>query len=116
MSRKQTEFKFFIGYTTANLEADQAIIQAASALCGGCFVAEGTGYWIDGETIAERFEGKANAEHCLVICLTTENHKADDVYNVMQAQITEIVKQYSLPVQWVHVQEHEITGRHFEVK
>ena len=114
--RKQTEFKFFIGYTTANVEADQAIIQAACALCGGCFVADGTGYWIDGDTHAKRFTGEAIAEHCLTICLTTELDKADSVYAEMQAAITKIVKQFALPVQWVHVQEHEITGRHFEVK
>jgi len=89
--RKQVELKYFIGYNVANPDADAAMIQAACAVCGGCFVADGTGYWVNGDTHAERFDGEAESEHCLNICLTTELEKLEGVIQFMEFEIARIV-------------------------
>ena len=114
--RKQVELKYFIGYNVANPDADAAMIQAACAVCGGCFVADGTGYWVNGDTHAERFDGEAESEHCLNICLTTELEKLEGVIQFMEFEIARIVHDHQLDVEWVHVQQFDIVGRHFNVK
>ena len=47
--REQVELAFFAGYGGDKVLAfEAACIAAATRLCGGCFVADGTGYWRNG--------------------------------------------------------------------
>ncbi len=116
MIRQQYELRYFIGYQgPINEEFDHSIIEHASHLCGGCFVSDGTGYWVDGETHAQQFDGPVESEHCLAISLTTEPEKTRMVLDSMQNFISDKVVEHGLPVEWIHVQQHDIIGCHFQV-
>ena len=121
--RSQIELSYYIGWDKEAMNKDgrstlfeSEVISEASALCGGCFVSDGTGYWIDGETHAERFSGTVKDEYCLKIILTCEYHKSLKVMEDMQKFITESCNAHDMPINWVHVQEKQITGHHFSVK
>lgn len=114
--RQQTELTFIIGSEKLDNEYKKEVIALASKLCGGCTVVNSTGYWTDDVTpYSDIFYGKLETEDCLTIKLTTENAKLDFVYNEMQKGIAIITKRHQQNVQWVHVQETAINGRHFNV-
>jgi hypothetical protein len=114
--RDQVKFMFNMGadFLPDTFKAD--VIALACELCGGCYVPDGTGYWIDGPTHADRFGGKAKSEQTLVIELTTEVYKADEVYYAMQYGIARRAEAHNIPIDWVHVSELPMKGRHFSVK
>ena len=87
--REQVELPFFIGHAGAPQAAfEAACIDAATRLCGGCFVADGTGCWRDdAECRAARSEGQLQAERTLCLKLTTELAKETDALATMCAAI-----------------------------
>jgi drug/metabolite transporter superfamily protein YnfA len=107
---------FNMGSQSINSMFREAVIAAACALCGGCFVPIGQGYWTEGETRAETFTAKAEKEQALVIELTCENHKVDRVYAEMCDAITRLSTLWGQDVDWVHVTRQEMIGMHFSVK
>lgn len=114
--REQTELKFFVGYPQFNSKFEQAVIRAASALCGGCYVGRGAGYWTeDGADHKEHFQGELIKEHTFHLVLSCENHKVDRVYATMRAVIAANADFYSIETDWVHVQRTEFIGMHFSV-
>jgi len=117
--RDQVELCFFIGYA-GKMQADfeSACIDAATRLCGGCFVAEGTGYWREGdERRTDSFDGALQAERTLCLKLTTELHKERQVISAMRRAIATSVSRHGMrsAVRWVHVQRHLIIGLHFNI-
>jgi hypothetical protein len=117
--REQSELNFFIGYAGARQEAfEAACIDAATKLCGGCFVADGTGYWRQGaERRAARFDGQLQTERTLCLRLTTELAKEAEVLARMRAAISQAAVRFAMrgAVRWVHVQRAAITGLHFSI-
>jgi hypothetical protein len=117
--REQVELTFIIGYAaSANREFEAACIAAATRLCGGCFVADGTGYWRAGsDRRAQRFDGEQMQERTLCVRLTTELAKEAEVLRSMRQAITRAAVAHGMldVVQWVHVQRHAITGLHFAI-
>ena len=96
-----------------------ACIDAATRLCGGCFVAEGTGYWREGtDRHSARFHGPLQEEHTLCLKLTTEVAKEPDVLATMRRAIATaaVANQLKGAIRWVHVQRHPITGLHFSIE
>ena len=116
--RSQIEMKFAIGYAVENTAFDQDVIAVASGVCGGCYVTQGAGYWMsDGAVKGQMyFTGKLETEHCLHITLTCEVAKADGAYETMRGAIATLATHHNVDTDWVHVQQHEIVGRHFSVK
>lgn len=118
--RDQIELKFFIGYAgTRQAAFKAACIEAATHLCGGCFVADGTGYWREGaDRRAARFHGKLQSEHSLCLKLTTELAREAEVLKAMRLAITAAVVDCGLrgAIRWVHVQRQPIIGLHFSVE
>lgn len=114
--RNQTKLIFNMGSEYINDGFRHAVIRAACACSGGCFVPSGTGYWIEGQTHAERFDaGCIEREETLVIELTCETNKVEGVYLEMQEAIAEAASRWAQSVDWVHVSELAMTGRHFSV-
>ena len=117
--REQVELTFMVGYAAASNPAfEAACIAAATRLCGGCFVADGTGYWRVGtDRRAQRFDGEQIRERSLCIRLTTEITKEDEVLHSMRREITRAATAHGMLdfVRWVHVQRHAITGLHFSI-
>lgn len=111
--RKQTKLTFNMGSEYINDGFRRHVIKAACACSGGCFVPTGTGYWIEGQTHAERFDGPIEREETLVIELTCEQDKVEGVYLDMKNAIAEAAYRWACAVNWVHVTELEMTGRHF---
>jgi hypothetical protein len=118
--REQSELNFFIGYAGARQAAfEAACIDGATRLCGGCFVANGTGYWREGaERRAARFDGQLQEERTLCLRLTTELVKETDVLATMRAAISSAAARFGMhgAVRWVHVQRAAITGLHFSIE
>jgi hypothetical protein len=118
--RDQIELCFFIGYTgVAQAAFESACIDTATRLCGGCFVADGTGYWREGlERHAPRFHGPLKQEYTLCLKLTTELAKEKDVLAAMRAAIAAAADRNGLrgDIRWVHVQRHPIHGLHFSIE
>jgi hypothetical protein len=115
--REQVELTFLAGYCGEKVLAfEAACIAAATRLCGGCFVADGTGYWRDGtDRRAARFDGKLQAERTLCIQLTTELSKEAEVLSAMREVFATQARFRALNMRWVHVQRHAITGLHFSI-
>lgn len=120
MMREQIELTYFIGYAgTPQAAFEAACVEAATRCCGGCFVADGTGFWREGaEVRAARFEGRLQAERTLCLRLTCEVAKEAEVAAAMRAAISVATRAYGLSgrVRWVHVQRHAIQGLHFSVE
>lgn len=114
--RDQIKLIFNMGAATLPQAFRKAVIEAASACYGGCFVHDGTGYWIDGATHAERFHGDVETEESLVVEITCETHKVEGVYRDMQLAIAEAARLWDTKVDWVHVSEIPMRGRHFSVE
>jgi len=118
--REQSELNFFIGYAGACQAAfEAACIDAATRLCGGCFVADGTGYWREGaERRAARFDGTLQEERTLCLKLTTELAKEAEVLAAMRSAISGAAARFGMQgaVRWVHVQRSAITGLHFSIE
>ena len=115
--RKQVELKFFISYDTKHDSFEKDVIKLASHLCGGCYVGDGTGYWTeDGANHQPRFFGELQAEHCLQVVLSCEEHKAVEVYTNMRIGISAYAAGYKVDTDWVHVQKTEFTGMHFSAR
>lgn len=116
--RQQVELRFYFGAESLPHAFKTAMIGAASALCGGCFVADGAGYWIesDGPRRADAFQGTLATEDTLCIGLTTETHKLESVLAEMQDRTVTAAMETGAAVDWVHVQQTAIVGRHFSVK
>ncbi len=116
--RKQIKFIFQIGLPhSQNPEPFRAAIAAAaSSYCGGCTMAQKTGYWVEtGATRQERFNGQAYSETCIELELTCEQAKAESVYQGMAVAIAREAKAHAIDTNWVHVSEIPMTGRHFSV-
>ena len=117
--REQIELCFYIGYPGVVHRAFKAqCIDTATHLCGGCFVADGTGYWREGASQrATRFHGRQVEERTLGIYLTTELAKETEVLAAMRAGIVQAARNHGLQhsIQWVHVQRIPITGLHFSI-
>lgn len=117
--RSQVELRFIIGWpTTVELETEtwfrRQVINEASRLCGGCTVTMAQGHWReDGDVKKNTFDGPCHLEHVLDLSLTCETYKVETVYSAMCTYIAELVRVVDYPVNWVHVQERPITGRHF---
>lgn len=116
--RPQIELKFYFGAARLPAAFKTHLIGMASALCGGCFVADGAGYWVesDGPRRADSFEGSLATEETLCIGLTTEPHKVDRVLSEMEDAAANAAIAHGADVDWVHVQQTQIMGRHFSVK
>ena len=118
--RDQVELSFFIGYAGSPRAAfEAACVEAATRLCGGCFVADGTGYWREGaDRRAARFDGRLLAERTLCLKLTLELPKEAEVLATMRAAIAAAAARHGLrgAVRWVHVQRHIIVGLHFSIE
>jgi hypothetical protein len=118
--REQVELSFFIGYAGVRQAAfEAACIDAATRLCGGCFVADGTGYWREGAARrAARFDGPLRAERTLCLKLTTELAKEAGALSTMRAAISASALSHGMrgAIRWVHVQRHPITGLHFSIE
>lgn len=118
--RDQVELSFFVGYAGVRQAAfEAACIDAATRLCGGCFVADGTGYWREGaDQRALRFDGRLQTERALCLKLTTELAKEVDVLSAMRAAISAAALSHGMrgAIRWVHVQRHPITGLHFSIE
>jgi hypothetical protein len=118
--REQIELKFLIGYAGAPQAAfEAACIEAATRLCGGCFVADGTRYWREGAgRRATRFDGRLQAERTLCLKLTTELVKEAEVFATMRGAIAAAAKRHRMngAVRWVHVQRSAIVGMHFSIE
>jgi hypothetical protein len=118
--REQCELNFFIGYAGVRQAAfEAACIDAATRLCGGCFIADGTGYWREGaDRRAARFNGKLQEERTLCLKLTTELAKESGVLAAMRAAISAAAVRFGMygAVRWVHVQRSTITGLHFSIE
>ena len=118
--RDQVELKYYVGYAGEPQAAfEAACVDAATRLCGGCFVSDGAGYWREGaERRATRFEGPLQTERTLCIVLTTEMAKESDVLVAMRATIARAAADHGLlrAVRWVHVQRHVIVGLHFSIE
>jgi hypothetical protein len=118
--RDQVELSFFVGYAgevLADFEAE--CIGAATRLCGGCFVADGTGYWREGgERRSRSFDGRLQAERTLCLKLTCELAKEADVLCAMRSAIAMAASKHDLrgAIRWVHVQRHPIIGLHFSIE
>jgi hypothetical protein len=117
--RQQCELTFFIGYPGSPCDAfETACVEAATSLCGGCFVADGTGFWRSGaDRRAARFHGQLQAERTLCLRLTTELAKEADVLEAMRNAIAAAVESHGLrdSIRWIHVQRHQIVGLHFSI-
>lgn len=121
-TRSQTELRFIVGFplTGHDPEIDSAInaiVEGISAKCGGCTVVYDEGYWKeDGAKHHTTFTGKLHIEEAVTFQVTCENHKLEDVYFHVRKLICETVTRWEIPVDWVHVIETPIIGRHFSVK
>lgn len=114
--RKQVKFTFQIGYAEPHHEFEKDIINAASALCGGCTTSHKSGWWTtDGATHAATFSGTVEGEHCFELELTCELAKAELVYDAMTYGIAAAAQYWAIDTNWVHVTEVEMTGRHFSI-
>jgi hypothetical protein len=113
--RKQVKLTFNMGAKALSDVFKEDVIKAACTCSGGCFVVNGTGYWVEGETHAKRFKGEPQAEDALVIELTCEADKVEGVYADMQAEIAHAAAFWFQEIDWVHVTQVEMIGRHFSV-
>lgn len=113
--RQQTKLIFNMGAEALSEQFKEAVIRLACYCSGGCYVHAGNGYWTEGETHAERFTAEPVKEDSLVVELTTENHKLESVYAEMRQGIARLAHEYRQAVDWVHVSEIPMTGRHFSV-
>ena len=114
--RDQTKLIFNMGAERLPDDFRQGVIALACELSGGCFVQGGTGFWIEGETKAARFAGTPQAEDTLVIELTCENSKLESVYDEMCHRIALKAATYGANIDWVHVSQVAMVGRHFSCK
>jgi len=115
--RRQIELKFNIGYESYHEEFEDAVIQVASSLCGGCHVQDGVGYWAsDGADHKQVFEGDVQSEHSFCISVSCELDKVYKVYQVMKNAISYNAALHKVNTDWVHVQESYFNGRHFSVE
>lgn len=115
--RNQTELKFFIGYPEKNETFDKCVIELASKLCGGCFIAQGNGYWMeDGAEHKTLFTGSLASEYCLCVVLSCEDHKVADVLLSMKLGIAAHAGHMQIETDWVHVQKTAFEGLHFSVQ
>lgn len=116
--RTQIELRFYFGAESLPPLFRSAMVRAASRLCGGCFVADGSGYWInrdDARGNGSDFGGTVETEETLCIGLTCEPEKVARVMRDMESATVDACDATGAAVDWVHVQETEITGRHFSV-
>lgn len=114
--RKQTKFTFQIGYAAQHQEFELAIIRAASRVCGGCTTTTKQGWWAAYDDCnCDTFVGDPELEHCFELELTCEEAKAERAYRDVQLAICEAVARWGVQVNWVHVTETEMRGRHFSV-
>lgn len=114
--RKQIKFVFQIGYSKPDVWFETEITDFASSICGGCTTASKEGHWAqDGAERKIKFQGPFEKEHCFNLELTCEPEKAEWVYSEMCDAISRNVVDRYLDVNWVHVSETVITGRHFSV-
>ena len=119
--REQVELTFLIGYDLNSdgnvLAFEQAVIEAACKLCGGCAVIPTTGYWMsDGASHQQTFSGRLQEEHTLHIKLSCELDKEQRVYKTMKAVIAAQADWHKVDTDWVHVQRSTFTGMHFSAK
>lgn len=117
--REQIELCFIIGCAQAPPPGfEAACVEAATFLCGGCFVVGGTGYWREGkERLAKQFNGRLSQERTLCIKLTTEPQKERQVLSKMRSAVKSAAIRFNLrgAINWVHVQRSKITGLHFSI-
>ena len=114
--RDQIKLTFNMGAEALPAAFTQCIVAEAVRLCGGCYCPSGTGYWNELDQTREHvFYGNAIPEETLVIELTCEPEKVERVVTIMRRVIAAAVKSFALPVNWVHVTETPIVGRHFSV-
>lgn len=115
--RNQVKFVFQLGYAERHAHFEANVIAAASAICGGCTTSNKVGWWCaDGAERKERFAGRVEKEHCFQLELTCEEHKAERAYQLVTEEIAAAAADFQVEIDWVHVSETEIKGRHFSVK
>ena len=114
--RDQTKLIFNMGAEFIGTGFRMGVIAEATRLCGGCYVHQGTGFWnANDETHAEAF-GPPVEEATLVVEVTCEPHKVERVYQAMQTRIARLAQLTFTDINWVHVSEIPMKGRHFSVK
>lgn len=115
--RKQIELSFMIGYPEENMQFENSVIAEASRLCGGCTVIPAIGYWKeDGAVHKKTFKGNLASEHCFHFKLSCETDKAEMVYQILKLHISLFAHECGVHTQWVHVQQVEFVGRHFDAQ
>lgn len=123
--RKQVELTFYVGvcpfavksFRLEWLQFREAVISAASEVCGGCTSLEAEGWWKeDGASHAENFSGALGKEKCWLLLLSCEEAKVEKAYEAVKNAICSSAVKFGIETDWVHVTQKEFIGRHFSVK
>lgn len=121
MSRQQVKLVYQIGtdaWVGCYEDVRYQVARLASSMCGGCTIIEGAGFWMeDGAERKETFSASLAEEDVLSLELTCELSKVNKVARLMEQGIAKVFSEYpEIDVDWVHVSQVPITGRHFSVK